>query len=253
MELIFVRIKLISFADFQPVFSTFCGKPTTVKSSLVSTNVFVLFGLVIWVSTSRYFVTLYLLFAYCFQTFFKWLNSISTLFFLRTHIDEERVKFDTRLRKVFQGSVDEHPKPKLFSLNRGQMFPEKMLMTDYKFDGIETYWPWLKSDEANFDHDTHISNALVPTKETNIMLYWLNLSVKISLPCILVGDTAVGKSFTIRQFLNELPKEKFIHSVLNLAANTKPQTVQEIVMAKLDRRRKGVFGPPVGKLVSFNR
>lgn len=167
--------------------------------------------------------------------------------------DDERKKFDTRLRKVFHGSVDEHPKPKLFTLNRGQMFPEKMLMMDYKFDGIETWWPWLKSEEATFSDGTHISNALVPTKETNAMMYWLNLSVKCSLPIIVVGDTAVGKSFTIRQFLSQLPKEKFIHCVLNLAANTKPQTVQEIVMAKLDRRRKGVFGPPVGKLVSFNR
>lgn len=166
--------------------------------------------------------------------------------------DDERKKFDTRLRKVFLGSVDEHPKPKLFTLNRGQMFPEKMLMCDYKFDGIETWWPWLKSEEATFSDGTHITHALVPTKETNTMMYWLNLSVKIAVPIVIVGDTAVGKSFTIRQFLNELPKEKFIHSVLNLAANTKPQTVQEIVMSKLDRRRKGVFGPPVGKLVSFN-
>lgn len=148
--------------------------------------------------------------------------------------------------------MDEHPKPKLFTLNRGQMFPEKMLMSDYKFDGIETWWPWLKSEEATFSDGTHITHALVPTKETNTMMYWLNLSIKIAVPIVIVGDTAVGKSFTIRQFLNELPKEKFIHSVLNLAANTKPQTVQEIVMSKLDRRRKGVFGPPVGKLVSFN-
>lgn len=166
--------------------------------------------------------------------------------------DEERKKLDHRLRKVLHGSVDEHPKPKLFTLNRGQIFPEKMLMTDYRFDGIETWWPWLKSEEASFGDGMHVSQALVPTKESNIMLYWLHLSVKISLPIILMGDTAIGKSVTLRHFLNELPKEKFIQSVLNLAANTQPQTVQEMIMAKLDRRRKGVFGPPVGKLVSFN-
>lgn len=153
------------------------------------------------------------------------------------------------MRKVLHGSMDEYPKPKLFTLNRGQMFPEKMLMTDYRFDGVETWWPWLKSDEVTFNDNTHVSKALVPTKESNTMLYWLNLSVKISLPIILIGDTAIGKSVSLRHFLNEVPKEKFIHSVLNLAANTKPQNVQEIIMGKLDRRRKGVFGPPVGKLV----
>lgn len=145
--------------------------------------------------------------------------------------------------------MDEHPKPKLFTLNRGQMFPEKMLMTDYRFDGIETWWPWLKSEEPTFGDDTPISKVLVPTKESNAMLYWLDLSVKISRPIILIGDTAIGKSVTIRHFLNELPKKKFIECVINLAANTQPQTVQEIIMSKLDRRRKGVFGPPVGKSV----
>lgn len=146
--------------------------------------------------------------------------------------------------------MDEHPKPKLFTLNRGQLFPEKMLMTDYRFDGVETWWPWLKSEEISFNENMQISNVLVPTKETNIMQYWLNLAVKISLPIIIVSDTATAKSKTLRHFLNELPKDKFIHSILNVAANSQPKTIQEIVMAKLDRRRKGVFGPPVGKLVS---
>lgn len=167
------------------------------------------------------------------------------------HADEERKKFDHSLRKVLYGSVDEHPKPKLFTLNRGQMFPEKMLMTDYRFDGIETWWPWLKSEETTFNDNIPISKVLVPTKESNAMLYWLDLSVKISRPIILIGDKAIGKSVTIRHFLNDLPKKKFIQSVINLAANTQPQTVQEIIMSKLDRRRKGVFGPPVGKSVRF--
>lgn len=172
--------------------------------------------------------------------------------FVQSLPDDERKKLDHRLRRVLHGSIDEHPKPKLFTLNRGQIFPEKMLLTDYRFDGIETWWPWLKTDEISFASESmHISNALVSTRESNIMLYWLNLSVKISLPIILIGDSAIGKSVSIRHFLNALPKEKFIQSVLNLAAITQPQTVQETIMAKLDRRRKGVFGPPVGKLVSF--
>lgn len=156
---------------------------------------------------------------------------------------------DQRLRKVLQGSIDEHPKPKLFTLNRGQMFPEKMLITDYRFDGNETWWPWLKSEDVSFNDDMHISKVLVPTKESNMMLYWLNLSIKVSLPIVLVGNTGIGKSVTIRHFMDKLPKDKFINSILNLAANTKPHNLQEIIMGKVDRRRKGVFGPPVGKLV----
>lgn len=155
------------------------------------------------------------------------------------------------LRKVLYGAVDEHPKPKLFTLNRGQMFPEKMLMTDYRFDGIETWWPWLKTEEPTFSENLPISSILVPTKESNAMLYWLDLAIKISYPIIVFGDAAIGKTATIRHFLNELPKKTFIQNVINLAANTQPETVQEMIMSKLDRRRKGVFGPPVGKSVRF--
>lgn len=154
------------------------------------------------------------------------------------------------MRKILHGSNDDYPKPKLFTLNRGQMFPEKMLLTDYRFDGIETWWPWMKSEEITFSADATLLNALIPTKESNTMQYWLDRTTKSLLPIVIVGASGIGKTITIRNFLNNLPKEKFINNVLNLSANTSSQYVQELIMNKLDRRRKGVFGPPVGKSVS---
>lgn len=159
---------------------------------------------------------------------------------------------DTQLRKILQGTDDDHPKPKLFTLNRGQMFPEKKLVTDYRFDGIETWWPWVKSEEIIFSLDETLPNALVPMKQTYIMQYWLEQALKLPMPICLIGAAGTGKSATIRHFLNTLPKDKFLFNSINLAANTSPQQVQELIMNKLDRRRKGVFGPPVGKSVSVH-
>lgn len=127
-----------------------------------------------------------------------------------------------------------------------------MIFTEYRFDGIETWWPWLKSEDVSLPASTVVSTALIPTKETNSLLYWINLAMTASIPILLIGQTGTGKSATVRHFLNELPKDKFMNCVLNLAANTSAQQVQEMVMSKLDRRRKGVFGPPVGKSVGLN-
>lgn len=59
-----------------------------------------------------------------------------------------------------------------------------------------------------------------------------------------------GKTATIMNYLKGLPKEEYLSNVVNCSARTTAQQMQELVMAKLDRRRKGVFGPPVGKRVS---
>lgn len=167
------------------------------------------------------------------------------------NLADGRIQFDNQLRKILQGSNDDYPKPKLFTLNRGQMFPEKKLVADYRFDGIETWWPWLKSEQILFSSDETLANALVPSKQTYITQYWLEEALKIPMPICVIGASGSGKSATIRHFLNTLPKEKFLSNTINLAANTSPKQVQELVMTKLDRRRKGVFGPPVGKSVGF--
>lgn len=119
---------------------------------------------------------------------------------------------------------------------------------EYRFDGGETWWPWLRTDaEPVSPSIACLSDVLVATKESTCLLNWLHEAIVAGLPIIIVGDGSVGKTTTIRHFLNDLPKEKYLFNVLNLASNMRPQQVQELVMAKLDRRRKGVFGPPVGK------
>lgn len=63
----------------------------------------------------------------------------------------------------------------------------------------------------------------------------------------MIGSSGTGKSFATNHFINRLSKEKFITNVINFSARTGVNYTQDVIMSKLDRRRKGVFGPAMGK------
>lgn len=166
-------------------------------------------------------------------------------------VGESRKEVDSQIRRILYGSNEKYPKPKLFSLNRGQIFPEKMNFLDYRFDGVETWWPWLKSDDQHLTTNSPVADILVPTMESCMVSHWMEFSMKLEMPLLLVGPTGSGKTANVKGYLKSLLKDKFLVNKIHLSARTSSKQVQEWIMSKLDRRRKGVFGPPVGRKVNF--
>uniref|UniRef100_A0A8C9DGR4 Dynein axonemal heavy chain 1 n=1 Tax=Prolemur simus TaxID=1328070 RepID=A0A8C9DGR4_PROSS len=148
-------------------------------------------------------------------------------------------------------------------------FPEEGLVFDYRLEdagisnteddedeeeeGKKVAWvKWIDSS-ATFTMmpDTNYCNIIVPTMDTVQMSYLLGMLLTNSKPVLCVGPTGTGKTLTISdKLLKNLPLE-YISHFLTFSARTSANQTQDLIDSKLDKRRKGVFGPPLGRNFIF--
>uniref|UniRef100_A0A8C9V6G4 Dynein axonemal heavy chain 7 n=1 Tax=Scleropages formosus TaxID=113540 RepID=A0A8C9V6G4_SCLFO len=164
---------------------------------------------------------------------------------------ESRKKFDAFFRNLVAGTNDEHPRPKSVTLPKN-VFPEKGSVYDYYFHKQASgQWnTWTESisvEEAVIAPGANVSELIIPTMETARQMFFLRTYLAHEVPMLFVGPTGTGKSIITNSFLLKLPKEQYTPNCINFSARTSANQTQDIIMAKLDRRRKGVFGPPMGK------
>ncbi|KAF4087720.1 hypothetical protein AMELA_G00073630 [Ameiurus melas] len=171
---------------------------------------------------------------------------------------DSRKRFDVFYRNLLTGTMDKYPRPKSVKLTKNNVFPERARNNDCAtcvsirvkatvMNMMDTVDLGFLSDQILNNHVSQVSDLIIPTMETARQFFFLRTYLSHQVPLLFVGPTGTGKSIINSNFLMSLPKEQYTPNCLNFSARTSANQVQDIIMAKLDRRRKGVFGPAPGK------
>ncbi|KAL7843672.1 hypothetical protein AOLI_G00251840 [Acnodon oligacanthus] len=147
-------------------------------------------------------------------------------------------------------------------------FPEEGLVYDYQLDdggisnlseeeedakGRKVQWVnWMKyAADVVITPETNYSDIIVPTADTVRMSFLMDMLLSNKKPVLCVGPTGTGKTLTVSdKLLKNMPAEYITHFLM-FSARTSANQTQDYIDSKLDKRRKGVFGPPLGKYFIF--
>ncbi|KAJ1503211.1 Dynein heavy chain 7, axonemal, partial [Coelomomyces lativittatus] len=126
-------------------------------------------------------------------------------------------------------------------------FPPEATIYDYSWTN-DQWKPWA---ELIVDHPipstSKFSEILVPTIDTIRFSTILKLLLKINKQVLFVGPTGTGKSMYVTDTLAKSPLDQNLNILITFSAQTTARQTQEFLESKFEKRRKGVFGPPMGK------
>eukprot|EP01135_Chromosphaera_perkinsii_P000898 Nk52_evm61s152 gene=Nk52_evmTU61s152 len=129
--------------------------------------------------------------------------------------------------------------------------PDGDSIYDYVFvnQSMGKWLRWTDFQKAeDIPTDAKLSELIVSTPDTIRSEFLIDLLVRNGKPTFFVGPTGTGKSVYIKnKLMNGLDQSKYIPLFVNFSAQTTAGQAQDIIMSKLDKRRKGVYGPPMGK------
>ena len=179
-------------------------------------------------------------------------------------VDEEgRKKFDATLRGLLIGEVPEALQAfmtKNLPPNRKvtQLFPDAVdgkdaTVYDFVFDKPSGKWvAWVKTrEESPIPEGAQYTDIIVPTVDTIRYTFLIDVFVNARVNFLFVGPTGTGKTAYIKRHIQRLADEtegsSWSYLFMNFSAQTSANQTQDVVDGKLDKRRKGVFGPPIGK------
>nr|XP_031838488.1 dynein heavy chain 7, axonemal-like [Nomia melanderi] len=170
----------------------------------------------------------------------EWFSDLFRALMGREFPEEVRERFD------ISEHIKDPPKPYVV------IIPLTGLVFDYKYvkEDRGKWRPWLEDlqDLPPIPKDMPVNQVIVPTIETVRYVHLFKLLICHHKPLLVVGPTGTGKSVYIMDFLlKKNDPETYKPLFVIFSAQTTANQAQEIIMSKLDRRKKGLYGAPPGK------
>ena len=91
------------------------------------------------------------------------------------------------------------------------------------------------------------NDIFVSTFETVQTAYLADVLLKHNIPILVSGNTGTGKTIVVNDRILALDEAAYQNMNITFSAQTSARITQDLIDSKLDKRRKGVFGPPFGK------
>jgi len=132
-------------------------------------------------------------------------------------------------------------------------FPREGTVYDYCIDeDTLKFVSWIERVPQYF-YNSKIAyfNILVPTMDTVRYRFLMDVILKSSGNVLFSGNTGVGKSVIVKDYLDNYNDEKFASFNVNFSAQTSTQNLYDMLESKLKDRGKKEFGPLRGSRMAI--
>uniref|UniRef100_H2YF92 AAA+ ATPase domain-containing protein n=1 Tax=Ciona savignyi TaxID=51511 RepID=H2YF92_CIOSA len=115
-----------------------------------------------------------------------------------------------------------------------------------------TWRSWMESAPSfEINPTTAYADIIVPTIDTVRTSLLVEMLIMHKKQILTIGPTGTGKTVVLMdKLLKGMPPE-YVPNFLMFSAKTSANQTQDLIDGKLDKRRKGVFAPPLGKYAVF--